>query len=476
MKLVLISFLIFFFQNISAKPWINLDSDDLIYEIVLIENECNIDLLQTSAYPYSLGDIQSRIQRYISISENNTCAQKLRGLNNSLKEYFKKTHIKIGYQSSTDNIFLQDRRSKYYEDSNIYLKYQKTNGSFYMNLDIKKSISNDKFFYDNSYLSYILKNQVITVGRVERWWSPSPNTSTILSNNTRPPIGISVENYLPINSNVFILNNFKNLKYTFFVNKLEKNRVVPNALSFGNRINFNLTNNLNISLVRITQFGGNNRPTDLSTIIDMLLGKDNTNRDLSFEEQAGNQIAGIDFNYNLPIDYAKSINFYGQVLGEDGLDPLNKTLDFIKFPSKRFGQIGILFNNESSNIGIEYINTYNGFKNNTYSHSLYKSGFRYYGKTFGANIDADSIMHTIFYNRFLNSGNNIQYKFSRSNINKHNNKKNFISTKELIFNEISFVYNHSFTKNIKGELIFISRDFKTEPNDSSVFMKLEYVF
>ena len=248
MKLVLITFLIFFFQNISAKPWIDLDSDDFIYEIVLIENECNIDLLQTSAYPYSLGDIQSHIQRYISVSENSTCIEKLIDLNYGLKEYFKKTNIKIGYQSSTDNIFLQDRRSKYYEDSNIYLKYQKTNGSFYMNLDIKKLVSNDKLFYDNSYLSYILKNQVITIGRVERWWSPSPNTSTILSNNTRPPIGISVENYLPINSNVFILNNFKNLKYTFFVNKLEKNRAVPNALSFGNRINFNLTNNLNISL------------------------------------------------------------------------------------------------------------------------------------------------------------------------------------------------------------------------------------
>ena len=152
MKLVLITFLIFFFQNISAKPWIDLDSDDFIYEIVLIENECNIDLLQTSAYPYSLGDIQSHIQRYISVSENSTCIEKLIDLNYGLKEYFKKTNIKIGYQSSTDNIFLQDRRSKYYEDSNIYLKYQKTNGSFYMNLDIKKLVSNDKLFYDTQKL------------------------------------------------------------------------------------------------------------------------------------------------------------------------------------------------------------------------------------------------------------------------------------------------------------------------------------
>ena len=393
-KLLLIAFF-FLFQNISAKPWIDLENSELVNELVFLENQCNINLLKTSAYPYSYADIYTLIEDNILNNENNLCIEKLQNLSSSLKEYFKKTNLRFGFQSSADDMFLQDRRAKYYEDSNIYLKYSKTNGPFFINLDIKAS--NDDVFFDNTYVSYILKNQVISIGRMDRWWSPSPNTSAILSNNARSPIGVSVENYLPINSDTFLLNKLKNIKYIFFVNKLEKNRVVPNALVFGNRINFNLTDNLNISLVRMSQFGGKFRPTDLDTIIDMLLGKDNTNRNLSFDEQAGNQVAGIDFSYNIPLDHTKNINFYGQVLGEDGLDPLNKSLDFIKFPSKRFGQVGMILKTESGDIGFEYINTYNGFKNNTYSHSLYKSGFRYFGilNNLYLSLFAPSFVYTI---------------------------------------------------------------------------------
>ena len=56
-------------------------------------------------------------------------------------------------------------------------------------------------------------------------------------------------------------------------------------------------------------------------------------------------------------------NFYGQILGEDGIDPLNKTIQEIRFPSKRFGQFGFQVNMLNLNFGAEYLNTYNGTKN-----------------------------------------------------------------------------------------------------------------
>ena len=73
--------------------------------------------------------------------------------------------------------------------------------------------------------------------------------------------------------------------------------------------------------MRLAQFGGDGRPTDSSTILNMILGRDNTSENLTFEEQPGNQIAGFDISYHL-----NDIIFYGQLIGEDeaGLFPSRK--------------------------------------------------------------------------------------------------------------------------------------------------------
>ena len=58
---------------------------------------------------------------------------------------------------------------------------------------------------------------------------------------------------------------------------------------------------------------------DSQTIINMLLGKDNTNRDLDSEDEPGNQIAGIDFKISFLENHNED---GGQYIGEDGLDPI----------------------------------------------------------------------------------------------------------------------------------------------------------
>ena len=50
----------------------------------------------------------------------------------------------------------------------------------------------------------------------------------------------------------------------------------------------------------------------------------------------------------------------------------------------------------------EHVNTDTGFKNVTYNHSLYKTGYRHKGKPLGAAIDTDS-HNTIFsMHRYVN--------------------------------------------------------------------------
>lgn len=48
-----------------------------------------------------------------------------------------------------------------------------------------------------SFIAYKNSNTVFKLVRVSGWWSRSKETSLILSNTSRPQVGISVFNYIP---------------------------------------------------------------------------------------------------------------------------------------------------------------------------------------------------------------------------------------------------------------------------------------
>ena len=460
---------------LQSSPFIELRHINLIDKIRLVESTCDLNFKKISAYPYVLKNIYDQTRRFISNNSSEKCHHELKDLENLLLAMSIDNESIIGYQYADDKHLLQDRGNKYYDNSLVYFNSTVNAKNTYLNFRISNDINTGKAYLDGSYFSLLYKNHVISIGKIDRWWSPSRITSPILSNNARPQLGISFENYLPLNFENYFAKYFKNINYLFFVNKLEKDRHIPNALLFGNRINFNINDRLDISLVRTAQFGGDNRPTDTNTIIDMLLGKDNTNRNLSFEEQAGNQLAGIDFNY-IFTKAKNKLSFYGQILGEDGLDPLNENIDFIKFPSKRFGQLGMLYEKNSMDYIFEYINTYNGAKNNTYGHSLYKSGYRHYGKSIGANIDADSISYIIYLKKYFDSGSTLSVKFQRADINKHNSDKNFLAKNNFIFNEISTGYKFNLYKNFDAYFNFIARKSKLYGSENSFLIRIEYLY
>ena len=106
-------------------------------------------------------------------------------------------------------------------------------------------------------------------------------------------------------------------------------------------------------------------------------------------------------------------------------------------PSRTLYQIGISKNNlfyGDDEIVFEYVNTFSssGIKNYTYNHSIYKSGYRYYGQSIGASIDADSKMFLIQYKR-----NDFDLKLIEGHINFNDNSKNVWGNK---FNNIKGLY------------------------------------
>ena len=85
--------------------------------------------------------------------------------------------------------------------------------------------------------------------------------------------GIIFENNLPAETPIFkFLGSFN---YKFFLGTLESKREIPRAKIIGARVDFYPSDNFNISFSRTAQFGGKNRPDDLKTMLNIIIGRDN---------------------------------------------------------------------------------------------------------------------------------------------------------------------------------------------------------
>ena len=219
---------------------------------------------------------------------------------------------------------------------------------------------------------------------------------------------------------------------------------------FGNRVTINPHNSLKISLLRLAQFGGKDRPKDASTILKMLVGKDNISSSLSYEEQPGNQLAGFDFIYSPSIN--RNLKIYGQTIGEDEAG---------YFPSRKLSLFGLSYNFNylsPTKLSLDYIDTYSGKKNYSYNHGLYKSGLRYFGIPIGASIDADSEAIKFTLNKkYRDMG--FELSYSDITINENNSKRNYWTNESIEFNQFDMSIKYKYKKSFI-DLIYTYRDNK----------------
>ena len=455
--------LLFFITPTLSQPWVNAGDH---HEVILLNEKivnCNgLHIIPTHTYPLSYGKIASILNLNLGHSDNLICKPLLNEHKKDIEETYNKKSLKIGIQSKADNMHFQKLGNRYYANDNLYLDFSNTYSNIAFRLKATQDINEDRTYFDESYLAFKNKNHIYSLGRVSRWWSPSENISLILSNTARPAPGIEIKNYMPIIPKKAFFKLFKTVDYEFFINQLEKNREIKNALLFGNRVSLGITHNLDISLLRLAQFGGEGRNVNLKTFTNMLIGRDNSSENLSFEDQPGNQIAGIDWTYR-PVNKFNTI-FYGQVIGEDEAGFL---------PSRTIKLVGLSFNLMNTKIFIDHADTFSGKNNYTYNHALYKDGLRHYKLPIGANIDADSTKSLISFKRKIKNT-MIDFKISDISLNKNNSSKNFWSNQSQKFSQIDLSLGWNLKK-LNFDIVIMNRSKKVEHYDSNtIFFKIEY--
>ena len=449
-KFFFIAFFLIKSNFIYSEPWYSVDSRIIELEIEQLRL-CGVEMRPNSAFPLNISIIDFAIKNSNHIDSSEACQQILYAFKKEIEKNLYNSKNILGFQSKRPDIYFQDFRKRLVSDSNIYMSSSKSGKNYAYNFSLQ--ILPDEQRFDESYLSFYSNNHVFTVGRISKWWSPSFNSSLILSNSARPSPGISFSNYQPTAINNKYLSFLGPISYEFFLNKLENDRHVPNTLLFGNRISIQPNHRLNISLFRSAQLGGDGRNLNLKIFFDMLTGRDNyLSTDINKENEPGNQLGGLDFNYLFLKN--KNLSLYGQIVGEDESGYL---------PSMTFYSIGMSFSWDRLNfkkINFEYIDTGSRNINTTYNHSIYKNGYRYYGSPIGSAYDADSKISIFNYQKTIKNNTYISFKTTKASLNYNNSKNFFINKLSDDVNIFNINLVQKFSKNIYFNFTVQYSDFK----------------
>jgi len=389
-------------QYAVAAPWAEQGDTRLRHDLQLLGDSGLLNVPLTT-WPISWGDVSQALESSPSAATNVSVMAAYQRVENRL-EIENKRQIKLnaGLSVATTPIRFRTFSDTARETAEAKVGVEWMGDILALKLQgatVRDPQDGKQYRLDGSYAGLALGNWMLSAGSMDRWWGPGWEGSLIMSNNARPVPGFTIQRNYSDPFDLPVLRWLGPWNFTFFTGKLEKDRVIPDALLTGMRLSFKPTSKIEIGLSRTSQWGGQGRPTGFKTFFKMLAGQDNRgNSGITLANEPGNQLAGYDVRWRSPIGelpYA----LYTQWIGEDEAGMLPSR--FIAMGgAELWGDLGDM--GASWRLHVEYTNTLAGFYkskpfyNYAYEHhGIYRSGYRYYGQSMGHAIDGNGRMLSI---------------------------------------------------------------------------------
>lgn len=268
---------------------------------------------------------------------------------------------------------------------------------------VANPIDGDEVRPDGSYLGLALGNWLFSAGWQARWWGPGRDGSLILSSNARPAPGVAIQRDATTPFESKWLRWIGPWSLTAFMSRLDDERVLEDALLFGMRVAFKPHSSFEIGLSRTAQWCGDDRPCDFDTFVDLLLGNDNQGVNVDPADEPGNQLAGIDMRWRLPRNLP--IALYMQWIGEDTRQGGPEIGSWLRQAGVEYwGNVGGLGPGLEQRTHFEITDTIcreGGFgfsdakPDCAYEHGIYRSGYRYKGRSMGHAMDGDGRSYSL---------------------------------------------------------------------------------
>lgn len=276
----------------------------------------------------------------------------------------------------------------------------------------------DEARLDGSYLATAAGNWALGVGSIDRWWGPGWHSSLILSHNARPAPSLFISRLRSTPFEHDWLQWVGPWHATFFVSQLEHQRVPSRAQLIGMRATFRPAEGLEIGLTRMLQWAGDGRPKGADTMLDMLLGRDNTEDPDLVVDDPSDQKGGFDVRYSTRLG-SSTIAFYGQMIGEDeaGYMPSRYLSQFGVEASTGFGAGGQLWILEASDTlaGGWFGENHPG---KAYEHHTYHTGWRYKGRNMASTWERDAEVVVLAARQFFANQHELGLTLAHARLNR----------------------------------------------------------
>ena len=368
-------------------------------------------------------------------------------------------------------------------DADATLEYNNSDSGTTIHIQggYRKGNGEDYTHLDGSYLSQDMGNWSAYAGAFDRWWGPGRESTLIMSNNARPMPSVGLRRIEPKAFETKWLSWMGPWQWDMFVAKMEKDRHIPNALFVGMRLSFEPIENFEVGLSRTLQLCGEGRVCNFKSWMHGLIGfgdLDNfgdTKEDIL--NQPGNQLASLDFAYSFSVKDDINIKLYFEGTAEDLVIVLPYTyarLAGVTFYGP-YGDAGSHWRitTEASDTTGSLAWLYGHHRKGVlYNHFIYKTGYRYKGRTIGHSLDSDSQLFSISTSYTTPDNWKFQLKYQRAKINVDGIGRNTVSvpTKNIDIFEASVQGNFGFG-NLKVDLRHASDGIPALGNDGS-FMSI----
>lgn len=367
MKLTLTTILLFSSILINAAPWISTQDLSLRSDI---ETLADIGLIKTPITTYPLmwagiikqldkHDIRNIGQEYKNVFWRVKSAGK-KALRTETKKILK---LSVASSEQVFRSFGDSSRSEIEVTANS----ASVNKYFAWNLQVNRIVNpfdEDTLHYDGSYIAGVWGNWVTSIGKVEKWWGPSWDSASLLSNNARSPLAVSFDRNYPDAIDSPWGSWLGPFSISGFVGQLDDERFISDPSLAGLSLTAKPVEWLELGLRTTAISGGSYKGTETNI------------------KKESKQINGLDIRWSLPSPLPT--NLFIAVTDEE---------QDARFATQQVGvTTSFKMFEQDWRVVLESTKTFGSDKDYdiTYEYDYYQTGYRYNQRAIGSTYDNDS--------------------------------------------------------------------------------------
>lgn len=386
-------------SKLFASPWIGTTDPQLHYDVQALADygyleisattfplpwkgiATQLESLDIGAMPYAAATSAKRLLHYATLQKRNS------------------SHSSITAYGATE----QSRFASFDGQQGEKARFNTSTETRFKRLAAKISVNyvpGGETNFDHSFIAYQFGDWNLRLGAIDQWWGPAHSNSLIFSNNARPIPTLAFSRSTATESESTMLSWLGPWYFTAQVGQLEDSRDVPDAKIWASRFTAKPLSGLEVGLSWVALWGGDGQPDRFSDFFKVLTfhkrcrdGRDSCTDELN--THIGNHLAGVDLKYTFrAFDYP--ISLYGQHIDEGDSSEFNVSNNATSFGISTY-LAGAKVYLESSDTNVACSVSVEDITNCFYESGTYSSGYRYYNRALGDDVESDAKMLSLGY-------------------------------------------------------------------------------